>query len=172
MKAKRGELDLHEVNEKSSMICRRFTETTIYKNTEIIACYMPIKNEVDLCELIDKAFSDGKRICIPVTVGEDMYFSEIYSDEAMEDGKFGIKEPENKRKINDIDVILTPGLAFDCYGGRIGWGKGYYDRAIKNSGALTVGICYEFQICDKVETEIHDCRMDYILTESELIVCG
>lgn len=172
MKIKRGALGEAMVEEKSNIMCRRFAETDIYKSAQMIAFYMPIKNEVNLAMLMNKAFSDGKRVCVPVVNGDDMFFSEITGAEMMKEGRFGIKEPQKRKKTNAADLILVPGLAFDFYGGRVGWGKGYYDRALEGSAAKFVGICYEFQLCGIVETEPQDCRMDYILTESELVVCG
>lgn len=176
MKIKRSALSKEFADEKSKTICKRFSETDVYKKSHFIAAYMSIKNEVDLKSLIDRAFADGKRVCIPVTDTKtnNMFLSEIFKDDDFESGAFGIKEPKIKRRTDakSVDLMLVPGLAFDFSGGRIGWGKGYYDRLIPQVSSVLVGIGYEFQLCGAVETQEHDCKMDYILTESEMVVCG
>ncbi len=75
--------------------------------------------------------------------------------------------PEN------LDVILVPGLAFDRLGGRIGHGKGYYDRLLAQVDPRTALIspAFECQIVEKCPMESHDCRVHVIVTENEVIRC-
>lgn len=63
-------------------------------------------------------------------------------------------------------VILTPGVAFDKTGGRMGYGKGFYDRFFaKYPNCVRIGVCYEAQIADHLILESHDRRLQYIITE-------
>lgn len=89
----------------------------------------------------------------------------------MEKGAYGILEPKTVRKAdeNNIDVILVPGLAFDRNGGRMGFGKGYYDRLLESSKAVKIGLCYDFQILEKIPTESHDVPMNFVITEKEIL---
>lgn len=171
MKMKRQEMSAETAAEKSRLICGIVSDSEIYKSAEFIAVYMALKNEVSVKYIADKAFADGKRVCVPVTCGEDIYLSEIYVGDEFVTGNFGIKEPKIKRKTNEADLIFVPGLAFSEKGERLGWGGGYYDRLTASATAVNVGICYEMQIRNDIETESHDRKMDYIVTESGLIVC-
>lgn len=176
MRKLREGMSNEEVLEKSRIMCERFAETDLYKRAARIAVYMPIKNEADLSILTKRALADGKCVLVPVTdtLKNSISFAKITEASMFSEGAFGIKEPMQKSRIAPeyLDLILTPGLAFDFSGGRLGWGKGYYDRALEKTKAKLVGAGYEFQLTGAVPMEVHDRRMDYILTESELVVCG
>jgi 5-formyltetrahydrofolate cyclo-ligase len=69
------------------------------------------------------------------------------------------------------NAILIPGLSFDSTGSRLGRGKGYYDRYLQNFEGLKIGICYSFQLVEKITSEDHDVKMDYIVTENKILKC-
>ncbi len=164
-----------DAEEKSHLISKRLISSDLVLNSLNIALYMPIKNEVDLSSLIPFLFENGKNIYLPVTdtISQTMYFSKLYEEQNFKNGSFGILEPANKIKadITLIDTLLIPGIAFSRKGDRIGWGKGYYDKALSHSDATKIGVCYDFQLVDEIFSDAHDCRMDYIISESELIKC-
>ena len=87
---------------------------------------------------------------------------------------FGILEPKKSKKTVIPDLILVPLVAFDSDLNRIGYGKGYYDRSLKKiskikKNAISVGIGYSFQKCQKIPTNKHDFKLDYIFTEKGII---
>ena len=87
---------------------------------------------------------------------------------------FGILEPKNTKKETVPDLILVPLVAFDEKLNRIGYGKGYYDRSLKKikkykKKMISVGIAYSFQKCQKILTNKHDFKLDYIFTERGII---
>jgi 5,10-methenyltetrahydrofolate synthetase len=89
--------------------------------------------------------------------------------------KWGIMEPDpghsQKVKIEQASGILVPGVAFDVMGGRVGSGKGFYDRALKNYRGLKVGVAYSVQVTDEeLPTENFDVTMDYLVTEDRVLV--
>jgi len=98
---------------------------------------------------------------------------QLTDDSDMQTGAFGISEPKAQIPVpeEEIDVILVPGIAFDKKGGRIGFGKGYYDRLLSRTKAVKIGLCHAVQLVEDTFCEPHDVRMDYVITESELIVC-
>lgn len=171
IKQKRQNMTEKEVKDKSRMLCDAIYKSDIYKKSDFIAIYMPLGNEADIGLIGKKAFSDGKRVCVPVTEKKDIYFSEILPNDEFILGRFGIKEPKTKRCTNAADTVLVPGLAFSAGGTRLGWGGGWYDRLLAKSNAVKVGIGYDFQISDESKAESHDIKMDFIFTESGLIVC-
>lgn len=90
--------------------------------------------------------------------------------------RFGMEQPADEGEIvplHQIDVFLTPGLAFDTSGGRLGNGAGFYDRALsaRRSDAIAVGVTIETRVFDRVPMEDHDERLDWIATESGVREC-
>ena len=88
--------------------------------------------------------------------------------------KFGILEPNNLRKEIIPDLIIVPLVAFDSNLNRIGYGKGYYDRSLKQirkikKNAIFLGIAYSFQKCKQIPVNNHDFKLDYIFTEKGII---
>jgi 5-formyltetrahydrofolate cyclo-ligase len=70
-------------------------------------------------------------------------------------------------------LIITPGLGFDQSGGRIGHGKGYYDKfLIKTSDTCKIGLCFEFQLVKEIPIDQNDIKMDIIITEEKVIICN
>lgn len=171
MKTKRQNLKKEEAEQKSNEICRIAFESDIYKKAKTIAVYMSVGNEVSLQMLAKRAFEEKKRIFVPVTETNEIYFSELLPCDELAEGKFGIKEPKMKRRAETADLIFVPGLAFSKKGERLGWGGGYYDRFFAATNATKVGVGYDFQLTDEIASERHDVKMDYILTESGLIAC-
>ncbi len=99
----------------------------------------------------------------------------IYSLDNMIEDNWGILEPKDIDKKNiceNFDLIIIPGLAFDRRGNRIGYGGGYYDKyfsKIKNINNK-VALAYDFQILDNIKSEIHDIKVDYIISNNETII--
>ena len=85
-------------------------------------------------------------------------------------GKFNIIEPTGSIiNINILDIILIPGIGFDKKGNRLGRGKGFYDRILKNYEGTKIGICHHFQIINEIPIESWDIKMNYVCTEKKLI---
>ena len=162
-----------EVEEKSYAAAELFILTDLFKNAENIMLYMPLKNETDTSYIIQKAYQYGKKVILPVTDKESGNISPCYADinTTFIKGAFSVDEPtgDNVAEISEIDVILVPGIAFDTYGNRIGFGKGCYDRLLNKTDAIKVGFCYDWQFIKSIPADKHDVRMDYIITEKEII---
>lgn len=175
-KERRAQMSREEVAEKSFAAAQLFLSSQLYKNARQIMLYMPLGNETDTSAIITAAFNDKKAVVLPVTdkASGEITAYEVWKDTAFEKGAFSILEPQNAKKadISKTDVILVPGIAFAKNGTRVGFGKGCYDRFLAKVDAVKAGFCYDFQLCDFVETERHDVKMDYIVTENELIECG
>ncbi len=87
-------------------------------------------------------------------------------------GSYNIFEPLGNNIVHPstIDLIIVPGIAFDASGMRLGRGKGFYDRLLKETTALKIGICYDFQLIDDIPHEIHDIPMDAIITPTQQFI--
>jgi 5-formyltetrahydrofolate cyclo-ligase len=87
-------------------------------------------------------------------------------------GHFGIREPETRcarLTSGKLDLILVPGVAFDLRGGRLGRGKGYYDRLLRELRGTTCGVAFEEQIVGEIPVEPHDVRLKFLLTPTRWI---
>ena len=102
-----------------------------------------------------------------------MYFKPWIYNEPLYLNKFGMLEPKQNKKNILPSLIVVPLVAYDNKLNRIGYGKGYYDRILKKisktKNIITVGIAYSFQECEKIPTNKHDFKLNYILTERSII---
>lgn len=172
MLEQRKNMLLSDVEEKSKAIVSNILSTTEYKNADCIYAYISTRNEVDLANLIEAAWTDGKRIAVPRVCGQDMDFYYIDSFDDLSKGNFGILEPaeHTEKADNKTALMLIPGVAYDKTGNRVGYGGGYYDRYLaKEHGHYIVAPAYEFQLVNEILTEEHDIRVDKIICESVVL---
>ena len=153
MRAKRRALSKDEVKIKSDEIRQRLLGVERVKQAKTICTFISAFKEPDTVEIIKELWEQDKKIVVPITDIESgtLSLSYINSMDDMEKGAYGILEPKTVRTAdeNNIDVILVPGLAFDRNGGRMGFGKGYYDRLLESSKAVKIGLCYDFRYLKK-----------------------
>ena len=174
LRAARIQLPKCVVRKKSLRIHRRLIRMPAYRVAQRVACYVSVNNEVDTKTLIRATLREGKRVGVPIARQDGvMDFQAIAGLKGLRTAHYGLREPvPNPNAIlppHTIDSILIPGIAFDRYGHRIGSGKGYYDRFLTRTKAVRIGLAYAFQIIDRVPAEPHDVKMDFIVTESEII---
>ena len=172
----RSKLTKDEVREKSERASKIFLQSDIYKKSRELMLYMPLGNESDTKAIIEKAFFDGKKVIFPVTDEKSGIITPYYSKEDTEfsKGGFSVFEPLGCEIANEknIDVIIVPGIAFSKNGARIGFGKGCYDKLLKNTDAIKIGYCYSFQLYEEIPTDTYDIPMDYIISEDGMIKCN
>ena len=146
-----------------------------YKKKIVIAGYYPSNYEVDILNFLKEASKKKFKIALPVIrPSNKMIFKSWIFEEPLYVSKFGILEPKNSQKRIVPDLIMVPLLAFDDRLHRIGYGKGYYDRALKKiinkkKKTVSLGIAYSFQKCANIPTNKHDIKLDYIFTERGII---
>ena len=172
-KIKRREMSKKQVEEKSRIAAEIFLESSLFKQAESIMLYKPLGNETDTWTIIHKAYALGKKVVFPVTDKESNIITPYYGEEnsVFKEGAYSVLEPWGTNIAEKIDVILVPGIAFDKTGARIGFGKGCYDMFLKDNCSIKVGLCYDFQLYEKIPTNEYDIKMDYIVTEKGIIKC-
>ncbi|MBQ7925868.1 MAG: 5-formyltetrahydrofolate cyclo-ligase [Lachnospiraceae bacterium] len=132
-----------------------------YQSKRILA-YAAFGSELNLDMLLQEVLDCGKELYLPRVVGEEIVFSRVYSLEELEIGYKGIREPaldKCRKDSGDIylfdenetqqDLLIMPGVAFDIYGNRVGYGKGFYDRFLADKEPLrlrSIGVAYEMQV--------------------------
>ena len=137
----------------------------------IIAGYYPSNYEVDTLNFLKEASKRKFKIVLPVIGSSNtMNFQSWIFKEPLHVNKFGMLEPKNSSKNIIPDLIMVPLVAFDNLLNRIGYGKGYYDRSLKKisrikKNVISLGVAYSFQKCQKIPTNKHDFKLDYIFTE-------
>ena len=174
MLAQRRALSHAQIGALSAAAQQQLLALPTYRSAQSIALYAPIHGEVATDLLCAQALAEGKAVLFPVTMAHGLVFRQIFAVASLIPGAFGIYEPEAAAPAWDptnIDLIVVPGVAFDRQGRRIGYGKGYYDRALhplEGSGCL-YGLCYDFQLLDEIVEIHHDVRMDGVVTEHRVI---
>lgn len=178
----RNELPKEDCRKLSKTVCKHLTELEIYKQADTVFAYSSIRNEVSCDYLIDKALADGKKVALPRVISSDgdneMQFFYCNETENLEEGFMGINEPEedyaNLAVPSGRTLIILPGIAFDKKFGRIGYGKGFYDRylSLYEENVKSVAICYDFQLFDKIPTDEHDIPANAIVTPKETLIRG
>ena len=170
IKKKREALGKEFVNCASAEITDKFIDNYLKENYLNYLLYSDFRNEVETTDIINKLLRAGKNVFLPIVDGDDVIIGR-YSD-VLEAGSYGIMEPGRDDIVPSevIDVFVVPGIAFDKKGGRIGFGKGYYDRLLMKSkkGSIKVALAYEMQIVDDAHSEKHDFMMDSIVTEAAI----
>lgn len=173
MKKLRRELSAEEIQKKSAEITSVLFSLDCFKTAKTIMVYLSAFREVDTSAVIDRLVTDGKKLVVPVCNVDDCTIipSYITGFDDMHRGAYGIWEPDEikEAEVSDIDLIIVPGIAFDVKGSRCGFGKGYYDRLLYESRAVKIGLCYDFQIVEALETDEHDIPMDIVISERRMI---
>lgn len=141
-------------------------------NAKRIGIYCSTRGEVDTYGLMEHWFWDKDiSIYVPKVTGETMDFFRISSFKDLSMGRFGILKPQTDDKINpdELEVIIVPIVAFDKNKHRIGFGKGYYDRYLKQTSARKIGIAFSFQEVDEILVDPFDVDCDIVITEITFI---
>ena len=136
------------------------------KNLKKIAVYYPSNYELNTLKLF-KILKKKKGVTtlIPSISKNSMKFVKWNLSEPLKVNHFGFLDPIINIKSLTPDLIIVPLLAFDKSKNRVGYGKGYYDRFLKNKNILTIGVAFSFQKFNKIKSSNFDVKLNYILTE-------
>lgn len=140
----------------------------------IVGGYVPLSDELDLSDLLRQALAEGRRVAVPsFDPGSGLYLYREIRDWAadLRPGRFGIGEPGVECPpvpVTSLDFALVPGIAFDGLGGRLGRGKGFYDRLLGQAVGVTCGVGLDEQFLARVPVEAHDIRMNLIAVPAGL----
>lgn len=180
--ARKNRIAQKDKDELSRQICRRFMELPRYTTAHTVMWYVDAGSEVRTRHSLPEALRHGKRIVVPWCVVErhelELFLLEDMSE--LVEGAYKILEPRPElRQLpgktirpDELDLVMVPGTAFDLRGGRMGQGKGYYDRLLAKvrPDAQVVGLAFECQIFDEIPVEPHDVFMDLVLTEYRALI--
>ena len=159
-----------EICRLSEELTETFCSLEEFRSADCLFAYCSFNQEVRTGTIIKTALEAGKRVAVPKVLGDRLEFRYIRSEQDLELSPLGIPEPKDGLEIADgreeIILMLTPGLAFDRRGARIGYGKGLYDRYLSEHAGeqiTMIALCYDFQLLDYIETEPFDKTVDRVL---------
>ncbi|MGA2091664.1 MAG: 5-formyltetrahydrofolate cyclo-ligase [Endomicrobiales bacterium] len=178
IKSKRDAVPAAQRVSLSALVMRHVFSLELYRTARTIMAYCAHGSEVVTDALISQALLEGKTVAVPQVVCRTdctMQAIEIRSLAEVFPGEYGIREPRRSTDCvclapGEIDVVFVPGIAFDCHGYRVGFGKGFYDRWLESFPAhKLVGLAYDFQVVESVPREKHDGAVGVIVTDTRII---
>ncbi|MDR1381816.1 MAG: 5-formyltetrahydrofolate cyclo-ligase [Tannerella sp.] len=159
----------------SQKICGRLIQTEAFQKARCIALYHAIKGEVRTLALLEEWYGK-KKIALPAISGGNMNFHLYAGKENLVAGALNIPEPDISGKspaemipAEDIELFVVPGIAFDRECNRLGRGKGYYDRFLSGTDKPIIGLCFGFQLMERIPAEAHDRKMTMVITEDATV---
>jgi 5-formyltetrahydrofolate cyclo-ligase len=179
--ARKNRIAQKNKDEVSRTICDKFTALPAYAAARTVMWYVDAGSEVRTRHTLPAALGHGKRVVVPWCVVETNQLELFHLEDMSElvEGAYKILEPEVELRDlttktvrpEELDLVMVPGTAFDLRGGRMGQGKGYYDRLLAGArrDAPLVGLAFDCQIFDEIPVAGHDVFMDQVLTESRTI---
>lgn len=142
---------------------------------KVIAGYWPIGGEADVRPLLDELSEFGVICALPIigNPAEPLRFRQWQPDDSLEDAPLGTHQPTPDKPFAQPQYVLTPLVAFDVRGYRLGQGGGYYDRTLaqmgSGAGVVSIGVAYSCQEAASVPHDAHDMRLDWVVTEKAVI---
>ena len=179
--ALRDNLPFEERVKKSKSIHTRLFSLPEFFSAKTLAFYVSFKSEVLTQTMIKESLSLGKTVVVPITdlANRRLNLSRIVDcKDDLAPGTWGILEPKPDRikpvTLEEVDLVITPGVIFDKKGCRIGYGGGFYDGLLKflQKGKVSVALAFELQIVEEVPVDDHDEAVDIIVTEGRVVRCG
>jgi 5-formyltetrahydrofolate cyclo-ligase len=146
-------------------------------SAKVVSAFLPIRDEPDTLPLLAALSAHGIRTALPVTPARGpLVFRRWRPGDATRPGPMGLREPLADAEAVDPELLFVPLACFDRRGHRIGFGAGHYDRSLAALRAVqrvtAVGVAFSACQIDEIPDEPHDQRLDFVLTERELIYCG
>jgi len=165
---KRASLGEDYQHKASLMICRNIEAWSIFQNAVVILTYLPMGDEVDLLSLMKT--NPQKKWLVPRILPQGCMLFHPYNPGRLLRHRFGMLEPDPALPVipaDQIELVLTPGLAYDAYGWRLGYGGGFYDRFLSGQQMLvSLGVTYQALLHTDLPHQDYDVPVQFIVTEN------
>lgn len=163
----KSELSPADRKNRSDIVMQKIEDSVFFKKAATIFIFWSMADEIDIKDLIIK-WADRKKFILPAINGDELHLKEFTGVHKLKNGDiYSIPEPDGIpfHDLDSIDLAIVPGIAFDKDNNRIGRGKAYYDKILSKlkGKAHLIGVCYDFQIVEKVPVEPHDIKMDGVI---------
>lgn len=158
------QFDTAQMAAMSEAACLRVLSHPRWEQAHTVLLYASLPDEVDTTLLLSAGINKGKRLLLPVVIG-DALLLKFFSGK-FRVGDFGIREPEGETftDYDQIDLAVIPGMAFNRLGNRLGRGRGYYDRFLPQINAYKIGLCFPFQLVESVPVDLFDQPVNEVIT--------
>lgn len=166
MLEQRDRMPRKERNVNSQKVCEQIWDLVLENDIRIVHSFLTMGSEVNIIPLLQKALDNNIRVVVPKTLKKRQMQNLVLTDlKNMEAGIFNTYHPKDGVEYTGkYDLIIVAGLAFDKRGFRVGYGGGYYDTFLADQdAALKIGVCYPFQLVERVPTEGHDIKLDNVI---------
>lgn len=169
IKAQKSLLSAAEKAEAAASVFDVLERSAAFLMAENILLYHSLPDELSTREFIDRWHS-RKHFFLPRVNGVNLEILP-YDRSRLSLGAFHIEEPQgdDTTPVDAIEMVVVPAVAYDRNGNRVGRGKGFYDRLLADTRATKVGVAYDFQLVDEIDTDPHDVKVDMVITESRVI---
>jgi 5-formyltetrahydrofolate cyclo-ligase len=167
-----------EAARASAALRDRLVAQAAWQQARVILLFAPGPDEPDVWPLVDKALRAGHTVALPRhDPATDTYGAAQVRDldADLVKGRFGLREPGPQCPsvpLNRLDLAVVPGLGFTPTGGRLGRGKGYFDRLLTAVSGITCGVAFDCQLVDTLPLEPHDAVLNAVLTPTQWIWTG
>ena len=167
-----------DVAAMSARLCQRVMSSEFVRAAKVVMVFAPMRGETDVTPIIERALESGQVVVLPWIDWEkrELIARRVtrYPDD-LETTRGGLRQPKATcaaAEPGSIDLVVTPGLGFDGYGGRLGRGGGFYDRFFATPGltAARVGVAFDAQVVDRVPRDERDALVDAVITPTRTIV--
>ncbi|MBF0279846.1 MAG: 5-formyltetrahydrofolate cyclo-ligase [SAR324 cluster bacterium] len=164
-----------EREKASKQIQNHLLQWPVFQEAQIVHIFVNQAQEVETTSIIQHCWQTGKTVAVPYLVPQSAILghSILTTFEQLQTEKFGLREPRSETRqpidLNTIDLVIVPGLAFDRRGGRLGYGKGYYDRFLSQIKPFFLALAFQFQVLPSIPQFPYDVPMNAILTEKGFI---
>lgn len=160
----------------SLSLCDILRRQSVWQQAGAILGYGPLADEPDISTLLEEAWRAQKTVALPRfdSLAQSYVACLVRHAGALVPGRFGVREPDADCPVislNQLDLILVPGVAFDLTGHRLGRGKGFYDRLLAGVYGHKCGVAFDAQIVATVPAESHDVLVNSILTPTRWHPC-
>ena len=173
---RRDALSPEKRSEKDVYIRQKIFRLPEFNAARSILLYVSFRSEVETYTIISESLMKEKTVIVPRVnpVEKVLLLYHLRKISELEKGYMGIPEPrlgpDRRVTLNDVDLVIAPGTAFDRTGKRLGYGGGYYDKLLSGKHHIPIiALAYSEQIFDMIPAEDHDIRVDIIVTEHEVI---
>lgn len=153
---------------ESIELCERLKSQIPSAHT--ILFFAPMADELDIWPVLEQSMAFGTNCALPFFDAEKKTYGARLLKHLATDiviGKYGVREPAatcEEIPLDQFDLVLIPGMAFDLQGNRLGRGRGFYDRILATASGVKCGVAYDFQLQEKIPTEPHDAKVNFIVT--------
>lgn len=171
IKSLKGSMDKSDLLAYSHALFSQLEKSERFQKAHTVLCYYSLPDEVFTHEFVER-WKDKKNLLLPVVRGDDLELRRYTGRQDLTVGAYQIEEPTGElfTEYEQIELTLVPGVSFDREGNRLGRGKGYYDRLLPKLSSYNVGICFGFQISEKIPCESFDRKMDAVLSEKGWLI--